>query len=86
MYRQENYYDLWEKIEKAGTPCKINLLCKFKKTYTGPGREYTPLWSLVNDNVPIILDEVKQGKENVFWGRLKSGDGWIELTDVQLYE
>jgi len=63
-----HYDEIWEMIERQCTPCKVVLLCDYKKTYTGPGKEYTPLWSLVNDNVPIILDEVKQGKENVFWG------------------
>lgn len=84
--KQENDDVLWDKIEKQGIPCKVRLLCGCKKTYTGAGTEYTPLWSITNENVPVELDEVKRGKENVLWGKLKGGQGWIDLKQVQLYE
>ena len=47
---------------------------------------YDDLWSVENKNVPLLLEEVRRGKEQVLWGRLKNGDGWIELKDVQLCE
>ena len=83
---QMNYDDLWTEIERHGVPCRIMLSCDLNKTYTGPGMEYTPLWSVENKNVPLLLEEVRRGKEQVLWGRLKNGDGWIELKDVQLCE
>lgn len=83
---QINYEELWEKIEQHGTPCKIRLLSEYKKTYTGAGAEYVALRSIQNRYVPLEVEEVKRGKENVLWGRLKDGDGWIELKDVQFCE
>lgn len=77
---------MWDKMEKHGAPCAIKLLCNLKKTYTGAGKEYVPLGHITNQNLPIQLEEIKRGKNHALWGRLKSGEGWIELTDVQLYE
>lgn len=35
---QLNFEEEWEKVEKHGAPCKVDMLCREKKTYTGPGR------------------------------------------------
>lgn len=83
---QINNEELWQQIEQHGVPCKINLLCSHKKTYTGAGKEYTPLWGIENTHVALILEEIKRDKENALWGRLKSGKGWIYLNDISLCE
>lgn len=82
---QMDYEALWRKIEEHGVPCNIMLLCELKKTYTGPGTEYVPLWS-VDNKAPLVLEEIRRGKGQVLWGRLKSGDGWIALKDIQMCE
>ncbi len=84
--KRTNYDTVWNEIERHGVPCRIVLLCEYKKTYTGPGVEYTPLWSVENKNVPLQLEEIKRGKDQMLWGRLKTGDGWIDLQDVRLFE
>lgn len=78
------YDEIWEEIQKCVMPCKVIMLCTKKKTYTGPGIEYTPLWSVTNENIPILLMEVKWGKNHVLWGRLWNGMGWIDLKEVCL--
>lgn len=78
--------ELWEEIEKREMPCEIRLLCSCKKTYTGAGTEYVALGSIVNEYVSLQLEEVRRDKENVLWGRLKRGEGWIDLKDIQLCE
>lgn len=83
---QMHYDKAWEKIEKHGVPCKVTILCVYKPTYTGPGIEYTPLWSIKNNHIPVQLEELRRGKGNVLWGRTKNGDGWIDLKDAELYE
>lgn len=76
----------WEQIEKHGAPCKINMQCDYKKTYTGAGYEYTPLGGVVNESAFMRLEELRRGKDNILWGRLYDGRGWIDLKDVQLSE
>lgn len=77
---------VWENIEKHGAPCKIVMQCDYKKTYTGAGYEYTPLNSVVDDSTSLRIEELRRGKENILWGRLYDGRGWIDLKDVQLSE
>lgn len=86
MGEQMNCEELWKRIEAHGMPCNIRLLCDYIKTYTGPGTEYMPLWSISAEDSFIKLEEIKRGKGNVLWGRLKSGDGWIALNEVQICE
>ena len=81
---QIDFEEVWERIEKHGAPCKVRMSCWYKKTYTGPGKEYTPLWSICNEHVSLQLEELRRGHDNVLWGRLKTGDGWIDLKDTQL--
>ncbi|WP_427807185.1 hypothetical protein [Fusicatenibacter saccharivorans] len=77
---------MWDIIEEHGAPCKVNLFCDSKKTYTGPGEEYVDLWSIQDKKIPVDLEEIRRGKGNVLWGRLKDGFGWIDLRNVQLAE
>ncbi|MDY4692218.1 MAG: hypothetical protein SO401_01400 [Blautia sp.] len=81
-----DYEETWGKIEAHGAPCKVNLSSDYKKTYTGPGKEYVALWGLENERIPISIAEIKRDRENVLWGRLTNGDGWIDLKDAILCE
>ncbi len=83
MEKQTSNNEIWEEIEQHGVPCKIELLCDYKKSYTGPGKEYVPLGSVENKKVHVYVEELKRDKDNVLWGRLRSGEGWIDLIDVE---
>ena len=78
--------EVWAEMEQHGMPCRIKLVCEYKRAYTGPGKEYVSMGSIENEYIPLTVDEVKRDRENVLWGRLKSGAGWIELKDVRLSE
>ena len=82
--KQNNYEALWNQIEEHGLPCRIIMLCDLKKTYTGPGVEYIPLWGLRNHGEPFQLEEIRRGRGMVLWGKLANGQGWIELNEVTL--
>lgn len=64
-------------------PCKIRLLSDIVTVYTGMGFEYTTVGSVSNKDLPEIV-EVREGKEAILWGRLKSGAGWIPLDKTKI--
>ena len=64
-------------------PCKIRLLTDSVTVYTGTGFEYITVGSVTNKEYPEIM-EVREGKEAVLWGRLKSGAGWIPLDKTKI--
>lgn len=86
IMEQLNFEEEWEKVERHGAPCMVDMLCREKKTYTGPGEEYTPLWDISNENIPLQLEEIKRNKNGVLWGRLKSGKGWVDLKETKFHE
>lgn len=64
-------------------PCKIRLLTDSVTVYTGTGFEYATVGSVVDKDFPEIM-EVREGKESILWGRLKSGAGWVPLDKVKI--
>jgi len=49
--------------------------------YKGPGYGFETRESVSIDGTYTIVEERWEG--NILWGRLKSGAGWIDLTDVR---
>lgn len=64
-------------------PCKIRLLSDSITIYTGAGFEYVTIGSVSDKDFPEIM-EVREGKESILWGRLKSGAGWIPLDNAKI--
>ncbi|MCD8197948.1 MAG: hypothetical protein LUE24_12415 [Lachnospiraceae bacterium] len=66
-------------------PCKVKLLQHSVKVYTGAGYEYVQAGSVSRTDCPEI-DEVREGKQSVLWGHLKSGAGWLPLDQVKMIQ
>ncbi|MCD8096444.1 MAG: hypothetical protein LUE31_00055 [Lachnospiraceae bacterium] len=66
-------------------PCKVKLLQYSVKAYTGAGFEYVPAGSVTQSDCPEIV-EVREGKQSVLWGHLKSGAGWIPMDQVKVVQ
>lgn len=64
-------------------PCKIRLLSDSITIYTGMGLEYVKVGSVSDKDFPEIV-EVGEDKESRLWGRLKSGAGWIPLSEAKI--
>lgn len=64
-------------------PCKIRLLSDSVTVYTGAGFEYVMAGSVSNRDFLEII-EVREGKESILWGRLKSSAGWIPLNKSKI--
>lgn len=66
-------------------PCKVKICADSVKVYTGAGYEYVTVGSVSDADNPVIT-EVKKGKNDILWGNLKSGAGWIPLKDIVINE
>lgn len=64
-------------------PCKIKLLSDSVTVYTGAGFEYVAVGSVSARDFPEIM-EIREGKESILWGRLKSSAGWIPLDKAKI--
>lgn len=64
-------------------PCKIRILSDSVTIYTGAGFEYVTAGSVSNRDFPEIM-EIREGKESILWGRLKSSAGWIPLDKAKI--
>ena len=64
-------------------PCKIRLLSDSVTVYAGVGFEYVKVGSVTDKDLPEIL-EAREDKESRWWGRLKSGAGWIPLDKAKI--
>jgi hypothetical protein len=51
--------------------------------YDGPGYDYGYLKEVGEDGVYTIVEE-RIGDDGFLWGRLKSGAGWVRLTDAPM--
>ena len=86
MWREEN-----EKRESNNNwkgvklPCNVKLLCYDVTVYTGAGYEYVTVGSISENNRPVIT-EIREGKNSILWGSLKSGAGWIPLEQVEIIQ
>lgn len=49
--------------------------------YNGPGYDYTCVGTVRQAGIYTIMEEARDASGNL-WGRLKSGLGWIDVTDV----
>ena len=70
-------------LSEVQVPCKIRLLTDSITVYTGAGFEYITVGSVSDRDLPEIV-EVREGKESILWGRLKSCAGWIPLDKVKI--
>jgi len=52
------------------------------QVYDGPGYDYGYVRTIGKDGVYTIVQEALDYEGNI-WGRLKSGIGWVNLTDVR---
>jgi hypothetical protein len=52
------------------------------QVYDGPGYDYGYVRTIGEDGVYTIVQEALDSEGNT-WGRLKSGIGWVNLTDVR---
>lgn len=53
--------------------------------YSGPGYDYEKVSTVKIATGYTIMEEVTDFEGNL-WGRLKSGAGWIDLTDARAYD
>lgn len=53
--------------------------------FDGPGYDHRYVGTVKQPGTYTILEEV-QDQEGNLWGRLKSGAGWIDLTDVRAFD
>ena len=59
-------------------------LTKGEPIHSGPGSDYELLETLDESGVFTIVEE-GFGLEGELWGKLKSGAGWVQLTDISSY-
>lgn len=52
--------------------------------YAGPGYEYEYVKLIGSSGTYTIVEESRDAEDNL-WGKLKSGSGWIDLTDASTY-
>ena len=50
--------------------------------YSGPGYAYSWLGNMAENGTYTILAEIPD-EEGELWGKLKSGNGWVNLTDIR---
>lgn len=55
-----------------------------QSVYRGPGYEYDLAMELANKGTFTIVEESRDPEGNL-WGRLKSGAGWVDLTEIRFY-
>lgn len=91
----DSYGNLWGKLKsgagwidltsvRSGTsrvPYTITVSWSDQPIYSGPGYEYRYEGTVELAGVYTIVDEAYDGFGNL-WGKLKSGAGWINITNV----
>lgn len=50
--------------------------------FTGPGYDYSLAGTVKEAGTYTIVEEARDVEDNL-WGRLKSGVGWVDLTDIR---
>lgn len=69
--------------ESNSTPYTVKIDVPFEVSiYEGPGYNYTIVGHLEQPNTYTIVEETSSDNYSNWWGRLKSGKGWINLEDV----
>ncbi len=69
-------------IPEAEVPYLQKVTCPDQSIYSGPGYDYGFAGTVRAAGTYTILEEVWDEEGNL-WGRLKSGAGWIDLTQVR---
>ena len=73
--------------EKATEPAVLPYLQKVtfadQLIFSGPGYDYSYVGTVREAGTYTIVEEAWDAEDNL-WGRLKSGAGWIDLTEVRL--
>lgn len=53
-----------------------------QSVYDGPGYDYVFVTTVKEQGTYTIVEEVEDSEGNL-WGKLKSGIGWVDLTEIQ---
>lgn len=64
----------------SGVPYLESVLWADQSIFTGPGYDYS-FAGTVEEAARYTIVEEQQDEEGNLWGKLKSGAGWIDLTD-----
>lgn len=84
MLEDVNNPKIWnQKLRGIEFPCKIELISTPLPVYAGGGYEYVKVEFLSYDDYPEIV-EIREDKESRLWGRLKSGAGWVPLSETKI--
>ncbi|MCD7842771.1 MAG: hypothetical protein LUG56_09930 [Lachnospiraceae bacterium] len=62
-------------------PYTIRITRNDLPVFDGPGYDYSYVWTVYSAGTFTIVDE-EEDSEGVFWGCLKSGAGWIDLSEA----
>lgn len=63
-------------------PYRQRIVRHDQAVYAGPGYDYQSRGTVQNQGVYTIVEEAKDEFGNL-WGKLKSGIGWVDLTEIQ---
>ena len=66
----------------AGVPYTEKISRWDQRIYAGPGYDYECVGTVRETGVYTIVEEVRD-EEGSLWGKLKSGAGWVDLTDCR---
>ncbi len=59
----------------------VNISREDQKIYAGPGYQYDCVGDVGIAGVYTIVEECRDSN-NILWGKLKSGAGWVDLNDI----
>lgn len=69
-------------IEDDGLPYQLKIHRADQSIYEGPGYDYVFAGTVRERGTYTIVEEVLDYEGNL-WGRLKSGAGWVDLTEIR---